>query len=366
VNTDIPEKRKALTLHGDGSFRALETDMPALEEGMVLIKTKASLVSPGTELKGPTKRGSKAAGGWRGLRELQLNPDTNIAPKPFGYANAGEIAAIASGVEDFNIGDSVAAIGAGYALHADYSVVPQNLVVPLPEQSSFEQGAYGMLLATGMQALRRGNPQIGDYVAVAGMGIVGILTARLFQLAGCYAIGWDTIDARLSLAKALGIDETALVLSEDEIEKTKAFTMGRGLDISVVALGGDATKPAHSLEQCMKISGDGHPMGTMVIVGGAEFPFTRSLTNIDFRRSSRTGPGYHDKAWERGRDYDDAFLRWNTRSNLELCLRLVSEGKIVVERLTTHRVTFDNVEEETAEITKDPDSILGMLFEYSY
>ena len=201
-------------------------------------------------------------------------------------------------------------------------------------------------------------------VVVAGMGIVGLLTARLFQLAGCFTIGWDTIEARLSLAKELGIDETALVLSEDEIEKTKSFTHGRGLDISVVALGGDATKPAHALEQCMKISGDGHPMGTMVIVGGAEFPFTRSLTNIDVRRSSRTGPGYHDKSWERGQNYDDVFVRWNTRSNLELCLRLVAEGKVAVEKLTTHRVSFQNVEAETAEITKDPDSILGMLFEY--
>lgn len=114
----------------------------------------------------------------------------------------------------------------------------------------------------------------------------------------------------------------------------------------------------------MKVSGDGHPMGTMVIVGGAEFPFTRSLTNMDVRRSSRTGPGYHDKDWERGRDYDPVFVRWNTRSNLELCLRLVAEGKLPVEKLTTHRVSFDSVEGETRRITEDPDSILGMVFKY--
>ena len=364
MDSQIPDTRTVLTLHGDGTFKRLETQMPALDEGMVLIKTKASLVSPGTELKGPTSRGTKAAGGWRGLRELQLNPDENLETKPFGYANAGLVTAVASNVKGLAVGDRVAAIGAGYAQHADYAVVPKNMVLHLPENVSFEQGAYGMLLATGLHALRRGDPNIGEYVAVAGMGIVGVLTARLFQLAGCYVIGWDTIQARLDRARELGIDETALVLSEDEIEKTKEFTKGRGLDISVVALGGDATKPAHALEKCMMVTGDGHAMGAMVIVGGAEFPFTRSLTNMDVRRSSRTGPGYHNKAWERGRDYDEVLVRWSTRSNLELCFRLVAEGKIAVEKLTTHRVAFETLEEETKEITKDPDSILGMVFEY--
>ncbi|QXD22832.1 zinc-binding alcohol dehydrogenase [Opitutia bacterium ISCC 51] len=364
MSTKIPTSRTVLTLHGDGSFRRMESDMPELGPGMVLIKAKASLVSPGTELKGPVSRGSKAAGGWRGLRELQLNPDESLKPKPFGYANAGIVGAVGAEVHGLKEGDRVASIGAGYAQHSDYSVVPQNLVVSLPEEASYEQGAYGMLLATGMQALRRGDPKMGEYVAVAGMGIVGFLTARLFQIAGCYAIGWDTIDSRLQLAKDLGIDETAQVLVEDEIERTKAFTRGRGLDISVVALGGDATRPAHALEKCMKVTGDGHAMGTMVIVGGAEFPFTRSLTNMDVRRSSRTGAGYHDKAWERGRNHDDVFVRWDTKSNLELCLRLVAEGKIAVEKLTTHRVPFGQLEEETKQITQDPDSILGMIFEY--
>jgi threonine dehydrogenase-like Zn-dependent dehydrogenase len=364
MNITLPDKRTVLTLQGDGTFKRIETELPPLDEGMVLIKAKASLVSPGTELKGPASRGSKAVGGWRGLRELQLNPDHTIQGKPFGYANSGAVAAVGANVKHLSIGERVAAIGAGYAQHADFSVVPQNLVVPLPDSTSFEQGAYGMLLATGMQTLRRADPQIGDYVAIAGMGIVGLLTSRLFQLAGCYVIGWDTISGRLDLARDLGIDETALVLVEDEIEKTHKFTESRGLDISVVALGGDATKPAHALEQCMKVSGDGHAMGTMVVVGGAEFPFTRSLTNMDIRRSSRTGPGYHDKSWERGRNYDNVFIRWNTRTNLELCLRLVSEGKIPVEKLTTHRVSFNSVEVETEKITQDPDSILGMLFEY--
>ncbi len=360
----MPRKRTVLTLHGDGRFRRMEGELPRPGKWEVVVRTKASLVSPGTELKGPVSRGGKQAGGWQGLSQMRLNPREDLEPKPFGYASAGVVVEVGSEVNALKAGDRVAAIGAGYALHADFSVVPQNLVVPLPEVASFEQGAYGMLLATAMQAVRRGGPGLGEYVAVAGLGIVGLLTARCYQLAGAYVIGWDTLPFRLGVGRELGLDDTALVTEEDEIEKTLRFTRGRGLDIGVLALGGDAAKPAYALERCMKVSGDGHPMGTLVVVGGAEFPFTRSLTNLDVRRSSRTGPGYHDQAWEQGRDYDPVFVRWDTRSNLELCLRLVAEGKIAVEKLTTHRVAFERVEEETEGVTRDPDSLLGMVFEY--
>lgn len=359
----LPKSRRVVALHGDGTFRLKERDLPEIGPGTVLVEVKASLVSPGSELKGPVKPGVKSAGGWRGLREMQLDPDLSLEAKPFGYANAGIVVALGEGVKGFEIGERVACIGAGYAQHSDYSVVPQNLVAPLPENVSFEQGAYGMLLATALQAARRATPSMGEYAAVAGLGMVGLLTSRVLQLSGCFVMGWDAVDGRLQLAREFGIDATVNVLKEDSTELTAEFTNGRGLDLCVLALGGDAEKPAHALEKCMKVSPDGHPMGTMVVVGGAEFPFTRSLTNMDVRRSSRTGPGYHDPNWERGGSYGDVFVRWNTKSNLELCLRWVSEGKIPVEMLTTHRVPFEEIESRTKEITRDPDSILGMVFE---
>ena len=145
--------------------------------------------------------------------------------------------------------------------------------------------------------------------------------------------------------------------------KTRSLTGDQGLDVGVIALGGDASKPYSALQACMKVSPDGHPEGIVVVVGGASFPYDGSLTNMDIRRSSRTGPGYHDDEWEVGPDYPPVFMRWTTRTNVELCLRLVAQGQINVTALTTHRVPFEEVEAQTAEITKDPDSILGMVFE---
>lgn len=349
----IPETREVIAVHGDGHLRRITEPMPELKPGTVLIAVGGSLVSPGSELKG----------GWRALRALQEAPPTDAPPKPIGYSNAGVVAAVGPGVTRFKVGDRVVGIGAGKARHADFAVVPHNLVFRLPENLSWEQGAYAMLLATALQAVRRGKVELGANMAIAGLGLVGLLTGRLAQLAGAMVVGWDTLESRLEVARKLGFDHTVRVGEGiDLVGQTRACTRDEGLDVGVIALGGDANRPFDALQACMKVSPDGHPEGTVVVVGGARFDYDGSLTNMDIRRSSRTGPGYHDDAWEVGPDYPPVFMRWTTRTNVELCLRLVAEGKIDVTALTSHRVPFDQVETQTAEITRDPDSILGMVF----
>jgi hypothetical protein len=47
---------------------------------------------------------------------------------------------------------------------------------------------------------------------------------------------------------------------------------------------------------------------------------------------------------------------------MQLCLRLISEGKLDVDCLTTHRVAIDDCEDEIDQIIEDPDSVLGLHF----
>lgn len=56
-------------------------------------------------------------------------------------------------------------------------------------------------------------------------------------------------------------------------------------------------------------------------------------------------------------------MRWTTRTNLELAMRLISEGRLDVDCLTTHTITLEDVESGIAAIVDDPDSILGVVFE---
>ncbi len=106
-----------------------------------------------------------------------------------------------------------------------------------------------------------------------------------------------------------------------------------------------------------------HP-GTIVVVGGCTFEYGKGpITNVDIRRASRTGPGYHDEPWETGRDYPPVLVRWSTRTNLELCMRLIAEGKLNVDALTTHTIRLADAGTGVAAILDEAEEILGVLFE---
>jgi len=345
-----PRKRRVAATCGDGHVRLVEQEVPALRPGTLLLEVHASLVSPGTELRG-----------WHAFAALRRSPDSDIKPKPFGYSNSGVVLACGDGADDFKPGDRVAGIGGGYAMHTDYAVIPHNLCVKLPAGVTFEQGSYAMLAATALHALRRGRPEFGGFAAVAGLGLVGQLAARLYQMAGCLVIGWDTVERRVEIARGWGIDATARVGAEDEVAATRRFTAGAGLDDAVIAFGGNADSAVKALLRSMKVSPDGHPMGVIVVVGGASFAYTSPLANIDIRRAARTGPGYHDNEWEAGGAYPPVFMRWTTRTNLELCMRLIAEGRLAVDALTTHRIALARIDEETSSALEDPDGILGMV-----
>jgi threonine dehydrogenase-like Zn-dependent dehydrogenase len=347
----VPKKRHVAAVCGDGHIRLVEQDMPELKPGAVLVEVHASLVSPGTELNG-----------WHSLRARRDAPDRNARPRPFGYANAGVVLKVGKGVKELARGDRVCCIGGGYAQHADYALVPHNLCVPLPQGVSFEQGAYGHLAATAVHGIRRGETEFGEWACVVGLGLVGQLAAQMYRLAGNFVIGWERLAFRREVAARWGIDATAAIGEEDPVAVTRQFTNGYGLDSALLAFGGDATETVAALEKSMKCSPDGHPMGRVVIVGAARFDCEATLTNMDMRRSSRPGPGYHDEAWEYGPEYPPVFMRWTTRTNLDLSLRLMADGRLKVEPLTTHTIPLADVDEAVSAALDDPDSILGVVF----
>lgn len=349
----LPKERLVVARCGDGHLRPIENNVPELQPGTVGVEVHASLVSPGSGL----------SGGWRNLAAMRENPDTDVEPRPFGYSNSGVVIEVAEGAQEFSVGDRVACIGAGFAMHTNFAVVPHNLCVALPEGVTFAQGAYAMLSATSLQALRRGEPEFGEYVAIVGLGILGQLGGQLHQLAGNFVVGWDMIPQRLEIARTWGIDSVVHIGQEDEIELTRSFTRGSGLDAALIAFGGDGDSAVKSVSKSLKKTPDGHSLGRIVVVGNAKFAYPFGAgSNADIRHSGRTGPGYHDEEWEIGPPYPPVHMRWTTRTNLELCMRLIEEGRLNVDCVTTHTIPMADVEAGIEAIIEQPDDILGVVF----
>jgi threonine dehydrogenase-like Zn-dependent dehydrogenase len=338
-------------IDGSGRFVLLKEDVPALAPGQVLVHNRATLISPGTELGGVPAR--------------RQNPNPNAPPRKFGYSSAGIVIATGEGCADVPVGLEVACMGGNYALHSDYVAVPRNLLVPKPERLSFAEAAFAHLGATALHAVRRGDVRLSENVLVVGLGIVGNIALQFSKLAGAHVIAMDYVQMRRDLAATAGAD-LVLDAGEDNAAKVKQFTLGYGLDCAIIAFGGDATQTVQQISQMMKLAPDSHPMGRLVIVGGANFQTRNwpvSVGNMDIRPSSRPGPGYHDKEWEHGRDYPPVFVQWTTKRNMEETLRFAADGRLKLDMLITHRLPLDDFARGAEELVTSPATALGVILE---
>jgi len=360
----MEETRRVVTVDGEGAIELAEEPVPEPGAGEVLVDVEASLVTPGS--------------GAAPVARRRQDPDPDREPRRRGYQAAGRVAGLGEGVDRFAVGDRVACMGSGYAYHADAVVVPANLTVALPSGVSYEAGAFNHLAATGLHAVRRGEVSVGEFVAVAGLGLVGQLTGQLAGVAGGRVAGVDLLGGRVERARAVGFDRAVRaeggddgsgsdVDAEDPVAAVRAFTGGRGIDCGVVAFGGEATPAFDQLVEMTRTAPDGHRYGRIVVVGGAhiEYDFPTALGNMDVRASSRPGPGYHDPEWERGAGYPTAYrgdAEWTTRRNLEESLRLMETGALEIEPLITHRLPLSEAAAGYDALIETPDEALGVAF----
>ncbi len=347
-------KRTMAVINKDGIIVPKEETLPELKNGEVLIKVHASLISPGTEM--------------NAVRSRRENPGKEVEDLKFGYANAGEILEVKGEFNNLKQGMRVAAMGAGVALHANYCIVPVNLVVPIPDDVSYADAAFVTLIATSMQSIRRAVPQLGEYGAILGAGIVGNICAQLSQLSGARVAVWEGIDSRIEIGKKCGINNFINFKKQDVVKSTVDFSAPYGLDFSIFAFGGEATKAFLQIKECMKRSPDSHQMGRVILVGGCQVTVEGGAAtgNLNILSSSRTGPGYHDTAYEYGADYPNALIQFTTQRNLKEAIKLISEKRLIVEPMITHQVSIDKTNDMADLLINTPQDAMGVVLKMEH
>jgi NADPH:quinone reductase-like Zn-dependent oxidoreductase len=201
--------------------QVVEVPVPKPGKGMALVKTAVSVVSAGTErmqvefaeknllgkaLSRPdlVRQTIQKAQKDGLLSTYQAVRNRLDQPLLLGYSSAGTIVELGEELMGFQVGDRVACAGGGYAVHAEYAVVPKNLLARLPDSVDFESGAYATLGAIALHAFRLSSAQIGEHVAVIGLGLLGLIACQIAEAAGCRVMGTDLSADRVDFAKRLG------------------------------------------------------------------------------------------------------------------------------------------------------------------
>jgi predicted dehydrogenase len=369
--------RQVVQHMGTGKLSVEDVPSPTVQAGGLLVATRASLISVGTE-RATVGVAQKSLVGKAmdrpdlvrkviqkvqkdGLLDTARMVSARLdAPAALGYSCAGVVIEIGEGVTGFAVGDRVACAGQNYASHAEVVFVPQNLCVKVPAAVSFDDAAYVTVGAIALQGVRQADPKLGDVVAVIGLGLVGQLTVQLLRANGCRVLAADPDAEKQALARDLGAEQA--VAPEALADSAAAATEGHGVDAVLIAA---STKESGPVELAGAIA---RKTGRNVVVGAVGMTLPREpyyLKELELRLSTSYGPGRYDPEYEeKGRDYPYGYVRWTERRNMAAFIQLLAEGRMNVGALTRFRVPIARAEEAYARIMDASESPLGVLLTY--
>jgi predicted dehydrogenase/threonine dehydrogenase-like Zn-dependent dehydrogenase len=361
----------------DGRTTVEEVPIPTPRAGMALMRTAASVVSAGTE-RMLVEFAEKSLLGKARLRpdlvkqaldkarrEGLLNTVRSVMnrmdqPMALGYSSAGEIIALGQDMQGFKVGQRVACAGGGYAVHAEYAVVPRNLLTPIPAHVDYESAAFATLGAIAMHGFRLAEPQVGERVAIIGLGLLGLLAGQIAAAAGCTVFGIDPNFKRVALASSLGIQA---VRRQNAVDSAMAITAEHGFDVILVCAD---TKSNNPIELAGLIARD---RARVVVVGAVGLDIPRKLyyeKELSLINSRSYGPGRYDPAYEDyGQDYPIGYVRWTENRNIASVLELMASGKLKIQPLITHRFPIEQAASAYNVILgKKREPFLGVLLTY--
>jgi threonine dehydrogenase-like Zn-dependent dehydrogenase len=331
---------RAVTFPGDQAVEFIEFPDPTPGPGEAVVEIKASGMC-GSDLKSYRRaRGAPTSLGFKG----------QSGPVIGGHEPCGVIAALGAGVPAAlgKVGDRVmvhhykgcstcnhcrsgwqqlcqevpvAVYGNNdHGAHARYMKVPAITLLPLPEELTFEAGAaISCGTGTAYGALRRMNISGNDTIAIFGQGPVGLSATQLAKAMGATVIALDVSPERLARAKEFGADAVVNPGSNDPIGAIKDLTHGYGAELALDTSSSPQARIA-AIRSC-KV------WGTMCFVGeGGDVTIDVSP---DMLRKQLTVIG----SWT-----------FSTIGQAE-CARFVTDRKIDVDALFTHRWTLDQADE---------------------
>ena len=360
-------------------MRVVDVPRPTIGPTEVLVRTLASVVSPGTE-RAVTQLAQSSL-----LAKARARPDlvrqvvrkaqrdgVGAAVKavrsrlgedvPLGYSAAGVALEVGEAVVGIAPGQLVATGGAGKANHAEYQAVPGLLCAPVPDGVPPADAAFATVASIALHALRLADVGPGARLAVVGLGLIGQLAVRLARAAGCEVVAVDIAEDAVARARSAGA--VALVdTGEDTTKAVLEWSRGRGADAVLVTA---ATPSSAVMQRTPELCRDG---ARVVVVGdvGLELerrPFYERELTISFARSY--GPGRYERSYEDWAvDLPPGLVRWTEGRNLEAVLDLLASGRLVVEDLVTHRLPIEEAPRAYETLEAGAPGTMALLFTYS-
>ena len=177
---------------------------------------------------------------------------------------AGIVDAVGDGVDTRRVGQRVWVLNAQwqrpFGTAAEYVVLPQKYVVPLPDGADFAEAAcFGIPFLTAQRAITFDGAVTGQTVLiVGGAGAVGHHAIQMAKAKGARVLTTISSPEKAAYVRAAGADEAINYRTENVIERIADLTDGRGAD-RIIELNLSANAPLYDRILA--------PGGTVIIYG---------------------------------------------------------------------------------------------------
>ena len=337
------EKGKGIVVERPGKAVLKEVYLPKLGNETIVVKTKFSAISSGTEMNIYNGITSPLDG-------------TLWYPLIPGYEGVGEIVYVGKDVKGFKIGERVMANNTdGYPDYCsawggqvEYIIKTKEMragveCVKIPDNVSYEKSVMVSLAAVAFKGMKRINIKKEDKVLIIGQGVIGLSALQLFKLKGVKVAVADLYESRLKISRKFA-DMTINTSKENLLDKVKEFTDGKLADIVFEATGNQEIA-SKTIDFC-KDGFSGENVGRIHFQGYYPAPMILTAWHHWFGKSPTiTMSCGHDI----GRDK---------------ILNLISKGKFNARCMFTKIVNINDAPKAYEEMNKDKANILKILFRW--
>ncbi len=323
--------------------RVIDDDIGQLRPTDVLVRTRYSLISAATEL--ACLSGSQA---WFPF------------PATPGYAAVGEVVEVGSAIEGVAPGDIVHYWGG----HKQHNLIdttrPQHICLKTPADLPLELAPFTRMAIIAMTALRVSKIELGDYVGVLGLGVVGNLAAQLAGLQGARVIGLDLSRGRIELARRCGIPHALVADSATLKAEVDAITGGQGVSTLIEATGVPAALPP-----ALPLVGR---YGEVILLGTPRGVHETDLTSslLDYihlhGHGNITFKGAHEWRFPVARD---PYVKHSMERNSKIAMDLIRKGELRVKPLHTHTLSPLDAEQGYRGLQREKDAYIGVVFDWT-
>lgn len=307
----------------------------------VLVRSERSVAKHGTEMAGYLGA-MNARGAYDADLQLFAMPEHPPATYrfPLGNMYVGLVEEVGPDVTGLAAGDRVF----GYGAFSDYHLADAPSLRRLREGVSPDDVFCWDPAQFALGAVRDGHVRVGDYVAVFGMGAIGLMTIQLARVAGASrVVAVEPLGRRREIAGALGADRTIDPTTADAGRLIKEETNGRGADVCV-----DFSGSHHALQAAIRACA----LGGTVAYGAFPKPFGAGLDLGAEAHLNTVNVAFTRACTDPNRDHP----RWDFARIMEESLRLLEEGIITGRGIVTPEVAFDELASEYPKIETEPET----------